>query len=155
MGYLIFTHEQITPATLIRPRLEGGQTEVENPARPTLPAGEVIYLPPNYNRFSVNAADRMILIKCDNGSATTAEIYAAFPLYSTSLMDVIRQQSQEHILATYPVWYQSNVALGIYGQPIADKLRDDIAAVITECNRCEQLIYDGKPYTLNLPVIGG
>lgn len=155
MNYTIFTIPQVTPRFV---SVHGPYGDIQAPnTQPTVyPAGTTLtYEPPNLDVWSDDPALRKVLLADPNGTATFADITASFPLYLSTLMSVVRMECQRHILATYPVWYQSNVALGIYGQPIADKLRDDIAAVITESNRCEQLIYENQPYTLNLPVIGG
>jgi hypothetical protein len=156
MNYTIFTPPQITPATVVRNDIQGAEVIRENPEQIVLPAyTNIIYRPSGYDRFSADPAKRSLLLADPGGVATRDEILAAFPGWLDSLMDAVRAECQRHILATYPIWYQSNVALGIYGTPVADKLRNDIAAVITESNRCEQLIYDGQAYTLNPPVIGG
>jgi len=148
MNYTIFTRERVEPKTFTSGAI--------NPGPPPIypPGASLAYTPPELDIYSADPLQRQVLLSDPNGNATPAEVAAAFPAFRAAQMDVVRAKCREHILATYPVWYQSNVALGIYGQPIADKLRDDIAAVITESNRCEQLIYDGQPYTLNFPKIG-
>lgn len=78
MGYLIYTHEQIIPAKVVRPRLEGGNTLIDNPAKPILP-GKVIYYPIGYSRFASDVVNRTILIESTQGIATEAEILTTFP----------------------------------------------------------------------------
>jgi hypothetical protein len=80
MGYTIFSHKQITPATVIRPGAQGGEVRVENPEQVTLPAGtRVVYVPADYSRFSADPACRMLLLDDPAGKATTEEIAKAFP----------------------------------------------------------------------------
>lgn len=96
MNYTIYTHEQITPATVIRPRLEGGQAEIPNPAMPQLPEGTaVVYAPDNYSRFSVNSADRTLLLSDPNGTAGMAEIMAAFPQILEAKYNALWQAAHE------------------------------------------------------------
>lgn len=80
MNYAIFTPPSITPATVIRPAPQGGDMQVENPEQIILPAGaSVVYTPPNYSRFSGVAPNRTLLLAISTGTATGAEIFAAFP----------------------------------------------------------------------------
>lgn len=155
-GFTILTRDQVVPKTIMVQGV-GKLVAALNPGPPpAYPAGaSLIYQPDDLDIYSADPNLRRVLLADPNGKATFAEIIAAFPGYLTATLDVVREKCQAHILKTYPLWYQSNVALGIYGTPLADKLRDDIASVITESNRCEELIWQGLPYTLNLPVIGG
>ena len=58
----------------------------------------------------------------------------------TRKLESVRQGAADRIEidAGYPAWFQTNVANGIY--PANDTMTDFIAAVITESNRCEDLI---------------
>lgn len=156
MNYTIFTRVQVIPREIVS---HGATSDVWvlNPGSPPVYPAEatLLYTPDDLDIYSADPLKRRVLLADPNGTATFANVTAAFPGYLASLMDVVRDAAQRHILTAYPLWYQTNVALGIYGQPIADKMRDDIVAVITESNRCEQLIFEGQPYVLNLPTIGG
>ena len=48
--------------------------------------------------------------------------------------------NQIEIVAGYPQWVQNNVANGIYPSAVGDAMKAYIALVITESNRCEDLI---------------
>jgi len=52
----------------------------------------------------------------------------------------IRADAKAVIEAKYPVWYQANVANGIYSTVIGDTMKAGITSVITESNRCEDLV---------------
>ena len=52
----------------------------------------------------------------------------------------IRTEAETVILTKYPVWYQANVANGIYSAAIGDVMKAEITSVITESNRCEDLV---------------
>lgn len=52
----------------------------------------------------------------------------------------IRSAAAAVILNKYPVWYQTNVATGIYPEAIGDAMKAGIASVIAESNRCEDLV---------------
>ena len=58
----------------------------------------------------------------------------------TRKLESVRQGAADRIEidAGYPAWFQTNVANGIY--PANSTMTDFIAAVITESNRCEDLI---------------
>lgn len=157
MNYTILVREKVSPKTISSPGAGDTVRTILNPGPPPVyPSNSsVTYRNPDFDIYSDDPTKRIELLLDPAGVATLTQVYASFPGYVNTLMDTVRAECQKHILAVYPVWYQSNVALGIYGTPVADKLRDDIAAVITESNRCEQLIYNGQAYTLNLPTIGG
>lgn len=65
----------------------------------------------------------------------------------------VRQQAQDIILAKYPLWAQSNYALGIYPTEDTDAMKTAIASVITESNRCEDIAEAGGAATPNWPTI--
>ena len=44
---------------------------------------------------------------------------------------------------SYPQWFQNNVANGLYPSEIGNTMKDYIALVIVECNRCEDVIITG------------
>jgi hypothetical protein len=52
----------------------------------------------------------------------------------------IRADAQAHILSAYPLWVQTNIAMGIYPADVGDPAKTWIASVITESNRCEALV---------------
>lgn len=54
----------------------------------------------------------------------------------------IRAEAKEQIeeIAGYPQWFQNNVANGLYPSDVADAMTAYIASVITESNRCEDLV---------------
>jgi len=52
----------------------------------------------------------------------------------------IRTEAETVILAKYPVWYQANVANGIYSESIGNTMKAGITSVIMESNRCEDLV---------------
>lgn len=52
----------------------------------------------------------------------------------------IRSDASAIITAKYPLWYQTNVANGVYSEAIGATMKAGIAAVITESNRCEDLV---------------
>lgn len=67
----------------------------------------------------------------------------------------IRETAKQLIFSVYPDWFQLNCANGIYPQIVIDKMKTDIAGIITESNRCEDLIIAGQLAVPNWPVIGG
>lgn len=93
MGYRIYTPAQITPATVTRKGLLEGETrEIENPERVVVPSSTAIfYTPPDYDRFSADPQKRTVLLSDPAGTATIAEIKAAFP----SILDAKEDQLWE------------------------------------------------------------
>lgn len=83
-----------------------------------------------------------------------ATVDANIAAKKVSDLAAIRTQARNVIEEVYPVWRQSNVALGMYTSEYADQMRADIALVITESNRLEDLIDAGTPGTPNWPIIG-
>jgi|APSaa5957512622_1039677.scaffolds.fasta_scaffold140441_2 hypothetical protein len=57
--------------------------------------------------------------------------------YRTYKKDIIREAANEIILTAYPLWYQSNVALGVYASTIGDPMKTHITNIIEESNDCE------------------
>jgi hypothetical protein len=53
-------------------------------------------------------------------------------------------KEQIEIIAGYPQWYQNNVANGLYPSATGDAMTAYIASVITESNRCEDLVTDAE-----------
>lgn len=87
-----------------------------------------------------------------NGQWQQTWVYTNKP--ADSLLEEVRKSAQEVIYNVYPTWFQLNCANGIYPTSVVDKMKTDIAAVITESNRCEDLIVQGQPFTINWPTIG-
>lgn len=58
----------------------------------------------------------------------------------TAALARIRAAVAAHILATYPDWYQRNVAMGIYPEAAQTACRDGIAACIEASNAAEDLV---------------
>lgn len=115
MNYTIYTTYQITPATVIRPRLEGGQSEIENPVMPTLPIGtSLFYAPPEYSRFSADANNRRVLLSDPQGTATIDQIKAAFPLILDEKYNQLWQAAH-----AYEQKYISGVGLSILSLGVA------------------------------------
>lgn len=80
MNYTIYTVPQITPATVYRSTLDGGQAIVENPEQIVLPVDtSIIYQPADFSRFADDFEKRKLLLVDPWGEATGAEIFAAFP----------------------------------------------------------------------------
>ena len=52
----------------------------------------------------------------------------------------IRYDAYEVITKKYPLWLQSNVSLGLYPETVMTEMKAAITAVITESNRCEDLV---------------
>ena len=67
----------------------------------------------------------------------------------------IRAEASRQIeeVAGYPQWFQNNVANGIYPSAVGDAMKAYIANVITESNRCEDLIMSDKNINEALEVI--
>jgi hypothetical protein len=53
-------------------------------------------------------------------------------------------KAQIEITAGYPQWFQNNVANGLYPSATGDAMTAYIALVITESNRCEDLVTDAE-----------
>jgi hypothetical protein len=58
----------------------------------------------------------------------------------SAILAAIKKQAGDRINSRYPWWVQSNVANGIYPVDVGDTMRDAIASIITESNRCEDLV---------------
>lgn len=52
----------------------------------------------------------------------------------------IRAECEAVNYSYYPIWHQTNVANGIYGADVGDPMKAHIAAVLSESNRCEDLV---------------
>lgn len=74
----------------------------------------------------------------------TAKPLPALPDYKATALATIRQQAQDHILASWPDWLQRNVNRGYYDLTVGDQMDADITATIAESNRVEDLI-DAAP----------
>jgi len=77
--------------------------------------------------------------------AIVADVVANYDTLKLSViksgkMASIRADASAVILTKYPVWYQVNVANGIYSAAIGDVMKAEITSVITESNRCEDLV---------------
>ena len=103
------------------------------------------------NAFGKVASDRLVVMA---ESCQAGEIEAAtqddetpfnevefFEWLRSQFLQYIRGQAQDYILSAYPLWSQSNIAMGIYPAEVADPAKAWIASVITESNRCEALAY--------------
>ena len=86
-------------------------------------------------------------------AVATAAIEAHAIAETGRLLEAVRAKAQKVILAKYPLWYQTNCANGVYPAQAASDMATAIASVITESNRCEDLIEAGQPYTPNWPVL--
>lgn len=156
MGFRIFILPQvISRFTTVHGAFDTTEQQETVIPEPSYPAGCQVVYKPELDMYSRDDTDRRVLLSDPAGTATNAEIEAAFPLYLKSQMDVVRAKCNAHIHATYPDWYQRNADKGWYGPGVSAKVDADIISVIEESNRCEQLIYNWQDYTLNLPVIGG
>jgi len=79
------------------------------------------------------------------------------------MLTFVRLAANGHIEATWPLWRQINADAGIYPPEVKTQKDADIATVITESNRVEDLIdaatdqtdVDAALATLNWPVLGG
>ena len=77
-------------------------------------------------------------------------------------LEEVRRAANVHIEAVWPIWRQLNADAGIYPPEVKTRKDADIAAVITESNRVEDLIdaatrmaeVDAAITTLNWPVLG-
>ena len=58
----------------------------------------------------------------------------------TSKLVGIRAEAEVLILADYPIWYQSNVATGIYDSDVGDPMKAAIAAIIAASNTAEDAV---------------
>lgn len=76
------------------------------------------------------------------------------PLSTAEQLARLRGETGAIITAAYPLWFQANCANGIYPLPVAEKMAAEIAAVIAESNRCEDLIITGQPATPVWPTCG-
>jgi len=67
----------------------------------------------------------------------------------------IRAEAQYQIegVAGYTQWFQSNVANGLYTPAVGDAMKAYISQVITESNRCEDLIVSAATINDSLEVI--
>ena len=52
----------------------------------------------------------------------------------------IRANAKRIIEKKYPLWFQANVSNGIYSDAVGDTMKAGIVSVITESNRCEDLV---------------
>jgi len=52
-------------------------------------------------------------------------------------------KNQIEVVSGYPQWFQNNVANCLYSSEIGDAMKDYIALVIIESNRCEDIITTG------------
>ena len=52
----------------------------------------------------------------------------------------IRAEAQTVITADYPLWFQSNVALGVYDSTVGDPMKAAIAAIIVASNTAEDAV---------------
>ena len=52
----------------------------------------------------------------------------------------IRAEAQGIITADYPLWFQSNVALGVYDSTVGDPMKAAIAAIIVASNTAEDAV---------------
>lgn len=65
---------------------------------------------------------------------------ATLPTAKSLRVTDIRAQAQARILAKYPLWRQTNAALGVYPQAYASQMQADIAAVIEASNAAEDAV---------------
>jgi len=71
---------------------------------------------------------------------TEGEMVTRIAAAQLARQDAIKADAQTIILASYPLWLQANVANGIYGSDVGDPMKAHIANIITESNRCEDLV---------------
>lgn len=65
----------------------------------------------------------------------------------------IEARHRIEVVAGYPQWFQNNVANGLYPSAVGDAMKTYIADVITESNRCEDLISSAATLDEALSVI--
>ena len=70
---------------------------------------------------------------------TPAPVIISFTDYQAEKLADTRSEAQDIITKAYPLWHQSNVALGIYQD---NGMKAGIESVIVESNRIEDLIKD-------------
>lgn len=58
----------------------------------------------------------------------------------TEKLSKIRTDAKMIIEAKYPIWYQTNVANAVYSEAVGIIMKTAIASIITESNRCEDLV---------------
>lgn len=101
MNYTIFIREQVMERTKYVPGPRGSREIKPNfGPDPLYPAGAfLIYKPDTLDIYSSNPADRRVLLVDSNGTATGAEIFAAFPKIREPKALEIRAGGAKRLLA--------------------------------------------------------
>lgn len=99
MGYLIFSFDPITPRQVERPGVLGPEI-IDNPAQVVIPSGaSLIYMPETYDRFSSDPEQRKMLLSFPGGTASYADILAAFPDIRAGKEQAIRLEGGQRLKA--------------------------------------------------------
>jgi hypothetical protein len=95
MSYTIYIREQITPRTRTVPGPRGITRTIPNYGSGDVffDAASLVYSPPDLDIYSDDPAKRQILLRDSGGTATSAEIFAAFPLIRAGKEQEIRAEA--------------------------------------------------------------
>jgi hypothetical protein len=100
MGYTIYTRDQVTPREIL---VHGATADhyAPNPGPPVVlpPECYTVYVPLGMDKYSPDPLQRRILISDPGGTATGAEIVAAFPELRTDAANTIRREGARRLAA--------------------------------------------------------
>lgn len=98
MGFTIFTREQVTPREIVSHGAMRDELILNEGPPPAYPAGSsVFYAPPALDIYSSDPAARRVLLNDPNGTATGADIFAAFPLIREPKAAEIRAEGSKRL----------------------------------------------------------